>query len=76
MGDLPRHLSPEAWLRHMFSSRAAADGGVIRRKVADVDRFVGRQAFLAEMRRRGFPVVENAGQFVVFCNREPIRRVV
>jgi hypothetical protein len=28
-------------------------------------------AFLHEVRRRGFRVVENAGQFVVFCNRDP-----
>jgi len=28
------------------------------------------------MRRRGYPVVENAGQFVNFCNQEPIRRIV
>jgi predicted ATPase len=40
-----------------------------------VDRYVGRDAFLAEMRRRGFAVLENAGQFVIFCNREPIRRL-
>lgn len=49
---------------------------MIRRKVRDVERFVGRDPFLDEMKRRGFPVVENAGQFVIFCNREPIRRVV
>ncbi|MBD3764756.1 MAG: N-(5'-phosphoribosyl)anthranilate isomerase [Rhodobacterales bacterium] len=75
MTDLPRSLSPEAWLRHLFSSQAALEGGVIRRKVRDVDRFVGREAFLAEMRRRGYAVVENAGQFVIFCNREPLRRL-
>jgi hypothetical protein len=43
--------------------------------VRDVERYVGRVPFLDEMKRRGFPVVENAGQFVIFCNREPIRRV-
>ena len=57
------------------SIEAAREGGVIRRKVRDVERYVGREAFLDEMKRRGFPVVENAGQFVIFCNREPIRRV-
>ncbi|PTE16087.1 N-(5'-phosphoribosyl)anthranilate isomerase [Pseudogemmobacter blasticus] len=71
MKDLPGYLSPEHWIAHLFSSQAAREGGVIRRKLRDV----GREAFLAEMRRRGFPVVENAGQFVIFCNREPIRRV-
>jgi hypothetical protein len=71
-----RPLSPEGWIRHLFASQAALEGGVVRRKVRDVEHYYGREAFLAEMRRRGFPVVENAGQFVVFCNNEPIRRVV
>lgn len=75
MKDLPGYLSPEHWIAHLFSSQAAREGGVIRRKLRDIERYVGREAFLAEMRRRGFPVVENAGQFVIFCNREPIRRV-
>ncbi|WP_306467175.1 N-(5'-phosphoribosyl)anthranilate isomerase [Limimaricola sp. G21655-S1] len=60
----------------MFSARSAVQGGVLRRKTRDVERYVGREAFLAEMRRRGFSVVENAGQFVIFCNREPIRRIL
>ena len=51
------------------------NGEVIRRKVRDVERFIGRDALLAETRRRGYPVVENAGHFVIFCNNEPIRRV-
>jgi hypothetical protein len=59
----------------MFQSRAAAEGGVVRRSVHDIDRLVGRDRFLHEVARRGFTVVENAGQFVVFCNREPIRMV-
>lgn len=75
MKNLPDVLSPEAWLLHLFSSQAAREGSVIRRKVRDVERYVGRDAFLDEMQRRGYPVVENAGQFIVFCNREPIRRV-
>lgn len=52
------------------------NGEIIRRKVADVERYIGREAFLREMARRGFRVVENAGQFVVFCNAEPIRQLV
>lgn len=68
-------VSPEQFLAELFSSRAAATGAVIRRNARDIDRFFGRAAFLDEMRRRGFPVVENAGQMVIFCNREPIRRL-
>ena len=76
MTSLPACLSADHWVSHLFTSQAARQGGVIRRKVRDVERFVGREPFLEEMRRRGFPVVENAGQFVIFCNREPLRRIV
>ena len=76
MTSLPAYLSADHWVSHLFTSQAAREGGVIRRKVRDVERFVGRGPFLDEMKRRGFPVVENAGQFVIFCNREPLRRVV
>jgi hypothetical protein len=48
------------------------EGGTVRRKVSDVERLIGRERFLHEVRRRGFRVVENAGQFIVFCNREPV----
>lgn len=76
MSNTPTYLSADHWVLHLFTSQSAQAGGVIRRKVRDVERFVGREPFLDEMKRRGFPVVENAGQFVIFCNREPIRRVV
>jgi len=74
MTRIPAPLTTDAWLLHLFSSRAAREGSVIRRKVRDVERYVGRREFLAESGRRGFAVFENAGQFVIFCNREDIRR--
>lgn len=75
MPHIPVFPEPGPWIGQLFASQAAREGGVIRRKIRDIDRFVGRDTFLAEMDRRGFTVVENAGQFVVFCNREPIRRL-
>ena len=67
--------SPAQFYATMFDTRAARQGAVVRRKIRDVERFVGREPFLTEMRRRGYTVLENAGQFVVFCNNEPIRRL-
>ncbi len=72
MNRLPEVISPEKWIVHLFSARSVAEGGCVRRKVSDVERLVGRDRFLHEVRRRGFRVVENAGQFIVFCNREPV----
>jgi len=76
MSDKFIPMSPEYWLRQLFSSRAARDGGIVRRKVRDVERILGRDAFMREMQRRGFSVVENGGQFVIFCNRDDLRIVV
>lgn len=67
--------TPEQWFRHLFSARAALDGGVVRRKVRDMEHMVGRDLFLREVERRGFTAVENAGQVVVFCNAEPVHRL-
>lgn len=46
---------------------------MIRRKARDIERFVGMERFMAEIDRRGYQVAENSGQFVIFCNRAPIR---
>ena len=68
-------VSPEIFFADLFSSKAARSGAVIRRKIRDVERLVGRPAFCREVQRRGFTAVENAGQFVIFCNAEPVRPV-
>lgn len=72
MTQLPDVITPEKWIVHLFSAKCVAEGGTVRRKVSDVERLIGRERFLHEVRRRGFRVVENAGQFIVFCNREPV----
>ena len=63
------------WLDQLFDSKSARAGAVIRRKARDVDRVVGREPFIHEMRRRGYGLVENAGQYVIFCNSQPLRRL-
>lgn len=67
--------TPQHWFAHLFNAKAARDGAVIRRKIRDMERMVGRDVFAAEIRRRGFTAVENAGQVVVFCNAEPVRLI-
>lgn len=76
MKDLPAPITPDRWIVQLFSARAAAQGGILRRSVDDVERLIGRQRFFHEIRRRGFRAVENAGQFVIFCNLEDISVVV
>ncbi|MEZ5796464.1 MAG: N-(5'-phosphoribosyl)anthranilate isomerase [Paracoccaceae bacterium] len=73
MNNLALPISPQEWMRQMFATRTAMDGGIVRRKVSDVERLVGRDAFLEQMRRRGYRVAENSGHFVVFCNSDPVQ---
>ena len=75
MTTLPAHLTSEKWLRQIFSAQAARDGGVVRRQVRDVERLIGRDVFEGEVKRRGFSAVENAGQYVIFCNHEGLRLI-
>ncbi|MBV0912739.1 N-(5'-phosphoribosyl)anthranilate isomerase [Anianabacter salinae] len=64
--------TPDDWFRHLLGARAALDGGVVRRKTRDMERMVGRARFVKEIERRGYTVLENAGQLVIFCNSEPV----
>ena len=66
-------LSPEQWIKNVFAAKAVAEGGVIRRKARDIERYAGWERFRRELDRRGFRAVVNGGQVVVFCNREPLR---
>ncbi|MEL6573412.1 MAG: N-(5'-phosphoribosyl)anthranilate isomerase [Pseudomonadota bacterium] len=71
-----RPSTAEAWFRRLFNAQAARDGGIVRRKVRDMERMVGHDVFKRDVSRRGFTAVENAGQVIVFCNAEPLRRLV
>ena len=51
-------LSPEIWQNDLFTSKAVAQGGVIRRKARDIERFAGMDLFMAEINRRGYQVGE------------------
>lgn len=75
MNDLRIRDTPESWLRHVFSAKAAQSGGVIRRSVAWVEREVGRELFESEVRKRGFHLIDTGSQLVVICHRGHIRLV-
>lgn len=59
-------------MQQVFKAKAAREGGVVRRRSRDVERIVGREVFLNELRRRGYHAVENAGQMVIFCNNQGV----
>ncbi|NVK16781.1 MAG: aspartate aminotransferase [Rhodobacteraceae bacterium] len=68
-------LSPDIWMRDIFACKAVQNGGVVRRKRRDIERYAGMEAFLAEVRARGFQAVQNREQVIIFCNSAPIRKL-
>ncbi len=75
MSFMPPHMTPDIWLRQVFSAKSARDGGVVRRSAEDVERILGCLAFEAEIRRRGYRAVRNGSTYVIFCNREPLHLI-
>jgi len=55
----------------MFDAQAAQNGGIVRRKAENVQRFGYYDALLTEVRARGWHMVECNGQIVVFCSPAP-----
>ncbi|WP_233192970.1 N-(5'-phosphoribosyl)anthranilate isomerase [Acidimangrovimonas sediminis] len=74
--DMATADDTERWLDHLFSAKAVARGGVIRRSVAWVEHEIGRERFIGAVAERGFSLLECGGQFVVICQRGPIRRLL
>ncbi len=60
------------WLAQVFSAKGVENGGVIRRKIKDIDREIGRDRFELEVRRRGFQLIANGDYLIVICNRAPV----
>ena len=66
-------VSPEFWMQQIFDVKSARTGGVVRRKLRDVERNVGLARLQAEVERRGYHAVMNGEQIIIFCNNEPVR---
>ena len=66
----------QAWIDQLFFAKAVNRAGVVRRAVRDVEREVGRDLFIDEVRRRGFHLVECGGQFIVIRNSGQMKILV
>ena len=66
-------LIGQDWLDQIFRAKSAQTGGVVRRKVRDVERGVGRDALELAVRRRGFHLIECDRDFVIICSGAPMR---
>lgn len=61
-------MSPYEFINHIFEAKAAKNGGIVRRKIANVEKFASIQYLIQEVKERGFHLIEIEDQFVIFCN--------
>lgn len=73
MQTAARQIAPDAWIEQIFAAKAVRKGAVIRRSMVWIDREVGRERFVDEVRRRGYHLIQTADQFVVICHAGAIR---
>jgi hypothetical protein len=62
------HARADLWIDQIFAAKAVEKGAVIRRDLRWIDREIGRDRFLSEVRQRGFHLIEAGGQWIVICN--------
>ena len=74
METAPKSLA-DHWLGQLFAAKAVANGGVIRRDRRWVRREIGEDRFIAEVRNRGFHLLEAGEQWLVICTASPLRRL-
>ena len=75
MARAPR-LNSNQWIAQIFQAQAARNGGIVRRKMASVAQFASSAALEAEVRRRGFHMVETGDQYVIFCHVGNFRMIL
>ncbi|MEL6685311.1 MAG: N-(5'-phosphoribosyl)anthranilate isomerase [Pseudomonadota bacterium] len=63
------------WLAQVFQCQASRNKGVIRRQVIDVEREVGVEALVAEVKRRRFRLIRTPTHFVIVCDDGPVEVV-
>ena len=73
--DAPLNIPNPQWLATVFGAKATHRGGILRRAIRDVDREVGRDAFIEAVRLREWHLIESGGQYIVLCNKGEFRIV-
>lgn len=61
-------MSPYEFINDMFRAKAARSGGIIRRKIANIEKYASFQDLAKEVEARGFHLIETGGQYVVICD--------
>jgi len=61
-------MNPYAYINAIFDAKAARTGGIVRRKIQDVEKYASYRYLVEEVARRGFHLLEVGNQYLIICN--------
>jgi len=61
-------MSPYEFVNRIFEAKAARNGGVVRRKIKDVERYASLKYLIKEVDVRRFHLIRTGDQYVIICN--------
>lgn len=61
-------MSPYEFINQIFDAKAVRNGGIVRRKIASVEKYASLSFLLKEVEARGFHLIETGDQYVIICN--------
>lgn len=64
---------PYKYIKRMFEATTARNGGIVRRKIANIKKYASVRYLLEEVEARGFHIIETGDQYVIFYNSESLK---
>lgn len=64
---------PYEYIKRIFEAKAAKNGGIVRRKIADVNKYASFTYLLKDVEARGFHLIETSGHYVIFCSSASLK---
>lgn len=61
-------MSPYAYINAIFDAKEARTGGIVRRKIEDVERYTSSHYLMEEVAKRGFHLLAVGSQYLIICN--------
>lgn len=61
-------MSPYESINDIFRAASVKNGNVVRRKIANVEKYASFKYLLEEVQARGFHLVETGDQYIIICN--------
>lgn len=55
-------------IEEIFSAKIAKRDGIVRRDKRDIDKLIGFDELLREVKKRDFHLIETGNQYLIICN--------